>query len=1225
MNVEKFTWIFSWSLRKMTGYTTTFGHVYALFLILLIHLHRTGSQIAYQEPFYKGATEAKLSDGGYEGVVVAISPQVPEDEQLITRITEVFTDFSNYLYEVSRKRTYLKEVRILIPTTWADDSSYESAVSERFEESDIRIDYPQEEGNLPNRNLPYTNNPTFCGSQGFYIHLTPEYLENINTALLYGSYKKVLAHEWAHYRWGVFDEYPRPLSDDPHFYQASSGSIEGVRCTTTITGQQRTPDGDPCIIPADGIPEDNCRFVDDRKSTQKTASLMYKQFLDQITEYCDDEERVSGKVRVRHNAEAPNHHNIQCAGRSVWQVMGEHSDFSTTSTSVVNRPTQFVKVRQRPSRYVLVIDTSASMTYRLHVLRQACYIFIHQVLLDGESLAIVEFNDVASTRSNLTVVDPSNRQSLVQKLPTSALGSTTIGAGVLEALNVLNRTSDLDELGGRLIVLTDGQETREPHIKDIINQTDSVLIHTIAIGDDVAEDLETLANRAGGKQFLHQDASTALFDIFSQFGVESRGANSEELVSSYLPKIPPGTTKTITFVRDNTLRGGIVIYIGVLSSATNLHFGGERVLDVRLMSPSKVDMTNSKYDSLVSMFILNTISSEEGEWNLTLRNLDSINLNISILVLAETKERQISLPITSTGLWAAADINPPQVQTAYLTLGRGYNPVIDPEVNAVVETPMGVQRIKLFDDGIGEDITKGDGVYSGFFTRFTAPGRYNVQFSVLGAGRIVKGARIGIGAAVDPDKGDSEWDVLYEDAGDVQRTITGGSFTCNNQRTCQAVNNYGPYRITNLRAKNINRDNRTFDLVFCAPGADLMDGTASRYDIRFSTHFDSFLKQFTSGEPVGMVENSIRPYILQGNLNQPLEARSEENFTIVLPASEDQIVYFFALTAVDEESLESPMSNIVSVSAKGGTFPSPLPPIAPTTPSARVIATEQPDDSFLLPIVGAALLLLLLLLLILLLLLLLLRQKKKEKEQDNKEFAIKQEENILGSGIVNGSTIRESDDRYNAEQGEDVTRSSALLTNDRHSHAHLQGQGDLGNDPYHDAHTTGSGRYPPNGHPTALLAGQHSRGMDSRRAAERFSYPNGGIDHSAHSNIRAGVDSDALRQAERATNYNFLPGNAHSFNGPQVQQAGIVNSPGGDYTFLPVDTQQADMLRQATFVQNPDDYTFLPAEATDYGALRVANIEYNAGEHNTGDEGRVKSLANNLGSVLFQGGGNPRV
>ncbi|KAJ8031581.1 Calcium-activated chloride channel regulator 4 [Holothuria leucospilota] len=222
----------------MIGNTSTFSKVLAKCITLLVFINLTSGQISYQEPFYRGATEAKLTDGGYEGVVVAISPQVPEDEQLITRITEVFMNFSNYLHQATEQRAYLKEVRILIPATWAEDPSYESAVSERFEESDIRIDFPPEE-RTPSKNLPYTSKPTFCGSQGFYIHLTPEYLKNENTALLYGSYEKVLAHEWAHYRWGVFDEYPRPLSDDPHFYQASSGFIEGTRCTISITGTEK--------------------------------------------------------------------------------------------------------------------------------------------------------------------------------------------------------------------------------------------------------------------------------------------------------------------------------------------------------------------------------------------------------------------------------------------------------------------------------------------------------------------------------------------------------------------------------------------------------------------------------------------------------------------------------------------------------------------------------------------------------------------------------------------------------------------------------------------------------------------------------------------------------------------------------------------------------------------------------------------------------------------------
>lgn len=59
----------------------------------------------------------------------------------------------------------------------------------------------------------------------------------------------------------------------------------------------------------------------------------------------------------------------------------------------------------------------------------------------------------------------------------------------------------------------------------------------------------------------------------------------------------------------------------------------------------------------------------------------------------------------------------------------GYNPVIDPIVEATVETPDGIRKIKLFDDGVGEDLIKHDGIYSGFLPTLDGVGRYSAQVS----------------------------------------------------------------------------------------------------------------------------------------------------------------------------------------------------------------------------------------------------------------------------------------------------------------------------------------------------------------------------------------------------------------------------------------------------------------------------------------------------------------
>ncbi|PIK53135.1 putative epithelial chloride channel protein-like [Apostichopus japonicus] len=817
--------------------------------------------------------------------------------------------------------TYFKEVRILIPSTWSDNPSYVSAVSESFENSDVRIDNPGEDSSFPNINRPYTAKPTFCGSQGLYIHLTPEFVTNGDIANVYGGYDKVLAHEWAHYRWGVFDEYPQP--GEQHFYDSSSGQVEAVRCTKSITGTLATLDGEACIVPPDGYPGDNCRFYDTRNSPQ-TASLMYKQFLDYISEFCDEDEDENSNERLIHNAEAPNRQNRHCEMKSVWQVMKEHSDFVRSQGTVNIQPTKFVRVRQRPARYVLVIDNSASMFARLLPLRQAIYIFINEVLVDGEELGLVSFNNIAIAIRNLTTINDITRNTIFMDLPTQATGATTIGGGVQKGLEVLNTTGEINTLGGRLIVLTDGEENKKPFISDIINTTGSVLIHTIAIGEQVDQNLESLAIRTGGRQFLHQDSSTALFDIFSQFGVDMRGANAEELVSEYIANFTMAEgLRRITFVRDNTLRGGITIYVGVVRE---LGFGldNEILFEVRLESPSG-RVSQSRFEVSASLFIVETNSQEEGIWTLTLQSKDSNSLNVSVLVLAETVEDLTTLPITASGFWATSDLIPPQVQTAFVSLSRGYNPVIGPDVEATVETPNGLKKMKLYDDGIGEDIVQGDGIYSGFLSSLDGTGRYSAQFSIRGEGQIVNGARVGVGAAVDPEKGQAEWNVTYEPSGDVQRTITGGSFTCNNAMTCTDSNNYGPYRVNNLHRRDFLAENRTVELIFAAPGANLMDGRARSYVIRYSTSFDEFRGTFASGVTLGTVENDEIPYILTGNPNIPSMARNEEIYTIMLPLRSEDETYFFALTATDGTYI-SPPSNVVSVKLR-----------------AVVRATDRPD------------------------------------------------------------------------------------------------------------------------------------------------------------------------------------------------------------------------------------------------------------------------------------------
>ncbi|PIK62281.1 putative epithelial chloride channel protein-like, partial [Apostichopus japonicus] len=172
---------------------------------------------------------------------------------------------------------FLQEVQILIPDSWSDDPSYEESAGHSFSASDVRIDRSTFEGSN-NINQPYTHKATACGSPGRYIRLTPEYITDDAAARPYGDRSKNLVHEWAHFRWGVFDEYP--LQGDDHFYAAGNGEFEATKCVAAIPGQMRTPDGKECTELPDGAPDQDCRFFDsDDESESYEGSLMYKQFL----------------------------------------------------------------------------------------------------------------------------------------------------------------------------------------------------------------------------------------------------------------------------------------------------------------------------------------------------------------------------------------------------------------------------------------------------------------------------------------------------------------------------------------------------------------------------------------------------------------------------------------------------------------------------------------------------------------------------------------------------------------------------------------------------------------------------------------------------------------------------------------------------------------------------------------------------------------------------------
>lgn len=107
------------------------------------------------------------------------------------------------------------------------------------------------------------------------------------------SVVKVLVHNWAQFRYGVFSEHANrdlvsssTTSTKGEFYMNSRGEIEATRCSLKLTGRIRgVREGEPCHVhDINGVPSMNeCVFDDDTKpplsdssSQLSIGSLLYK-------------------------------------------------------------------------------------------------------------------------------------------------------------------------------------------------------------------------------------------------------------------------------------------------------------------------------------------------------------------------------------------------------------------------------------------------------------------------------------------------------------------------------------------------------------------------------------------------------------------------------------------------------------------------------------------------------------------------------------------------------------------------------------------------------------------------------------------------------------------------------------------------------------------------------------------------------------------------------------
>uniref|UniRef100_A0A8D0GEF1 VWFA domain-containing protein n=1 Tax=Sphenodon punctatus TaxID=8508 RepID=A0A8D0GEF1_SPHPU len=408
---------------------------------------------------------------------------------------------SAYLFNATKQRFYFKSVKILIPRTWGPKSEYLRARTESYDKADVIVATATARPFLKKQDEPYTLQYEGCGKRGRYIHFTPNFLLNDTLLDDYGPRGRTFVHEWAHLRWGVYDEY----NDDAPFYvSVDSGktNVKATRCSADIRGRYRVQDQGtqrPCKYDhRTNLYEAGCKFLPYKRQSTP-ASIMYMQNLPSVVEFCNS---------TTHNGQATNMQNKVCDYQSTWDVIRNSTDFASSSPITGPPPEPNVTLLQAQGRVVcLVLDVSGSMDQynRINRLRQAAELFLLQIIETGSWAGIVTFSSAAQTQSDLRqIVDESVRKLLTNLLPTTAGGGTSICAGVHQGFqqNAID-ISDLSSLkmynntyGSEIVLLTDGEDSAVSSCFDEVRESGSI-IHAIALGPSADPRLNNLADMTG--------------------------------------------------------------------------------------------------------------------------------------------------------------------------------------------------------------------------------------------------------------------------------------------------------------------------------------------------------------------------------------------------------------------------------------------------------------------------------------------------------------------------------------------------------------------------------------------------------------------------------------------------------------------------------------------------------------------------------------------------------
>ncbi|EFX71592.1 hypothetical protein DAPPUDRAFT_326968 [Daphnia pulex] len=859
-----------------------------------------------------------MTNSGYNNLVVAISSETPASQSaiIIDNIKKMISEASPVLYVATENRAYFQSVHILIPAEWEHDEASPSTW-ETFNTADVIVDTP----NAMRKDLPYTQHNGKCGETGQRIYFTPDYVATLSedkNNIQYGEPGKVFVHEWAHYRYGIFDEYGTAGGKYPLFYRQSGSSlIEPNICAnypTMFSEWDITTNTASCQTDlATNLYDDNCRFQLDRDFLPETSLASYHQ-IKSVVHFCKDDQAHA------HRMDTQNEHNDKCNGESTWTVVMRSPDFAD-SRKDKNTPlnpllqTEFRIVKGTVSRFVVVMDVSGSMKEfnRIGKLGESVRAWIKTDFPSGNQLGMVQFSSNAEILSDLRMIaDEKSREEMMAKVPKEVFVATCIGCGLQLAMQMLKD-------GGIIVLVTDGKNSPGYHDisdvkKDIVDA--KIRVITIAYGSEADKNVEHLADVTGGKSYFikDDDSSEALQQAFVGASTYQSTVKNEDLIFKLFEKELTAsgdqTDLTDEFDVDETVGRNLKLSVFNLDDEMSVE-------SVELTGPDGDVVNNFVFDTTTATLTVEL--AKIGQWSLKVSLKSSQSKPVLVTVTTRLRP-DVTTPIrTECVIPSGSDIRDANEKKIIIQAKvlKGNHPVTGASVKAYVVKPNGDTAIlDLLDNGTDADGTKDDGVYSLYFAYPNQQGRYTVKCQVNSNHKSFENLCF-IGSA-SPQLFDPQIDetiigkVERIPMADFTRIASAGSFQV--EIPVSSDDSYPPAKVTDLSVMVVKDTaaNISIALKWTAPGDDLDSGTVSYYQLKYSDVVTDVMNSNFNNESAIRGNRSIitEEDLVAGSL-QPSQAGVQQTATFQLTDVQREKPYYLSLRAVDKADKAGQVSNLV--------------------------------------------------------------------------------------------------------------------------------------------------------------------------------------------------------------------------------------------------------------------------------------------------------------------------